>query len=131
MNAVLTKATALNYARTRLEVICARVYLVICWEPITNHAMVSLVSTFIRDYSSIQYSLDIDECRTNIGNCSQLCTNTDGSYFCSCQSGYLLEANNQSCNGKSGLKRISLIFTIDGFSLFINELCLLCGMLLE
>ena len=44
MNAALTKATALNYARTRLEVM-----------------------------------------------------------LCSCQSGYLLGANNQSCNGKSGL----------------------------
>ena len=43
MNAALTKATALNYARTRMEVIFARVNLVICWEPITNHAMVSLV----------------------------------------------------------------------------------------
>ena len=131
MNAVLTKATALNYARTRLEVICARVYLVICWEPITNHAMVSLVSTLIRDYSTIQYSLDIDECSTNKGNCSQLCMNTNGSYACLCQSGYLLGANNQSCNGKSGLKGFNLIFTIDGFSLFKNELCLLCGMLLK
>ena len=43
MNAALTKATALNYARTRLEVIFARVNLAICWEPIINHAMVSLV----------------------------------------------------------------------------------------
>ena len=103
MNAALTKAIALNYARTRLEVICARVYLVICWEPIINHAMVSLVSTLIRDYSSIQCSLDIDECSTNKGNCSQLCMNTVGSYLCSCLPGYLLGANSQSCNGKSGL----------------------------
>ena len=43
MNAGLTLATALNYARTRLEVIFAHVNLVICWEPIINHAMVSLV----------------------------------------------------------------------------------------
>ena len=43
MSAALTKATALNYARTRLEVIFACVNLAICWEPITNHAMVSLV----------------------------------------------------------------------------------------
>ena len=32
----------------------------------------------------------------------KLCMNTNGSYICSCQSGYLLGANNQSCNGKSG-----------------------------
>ena len=103
MNAALTKATALKYAQTRMEVMFARVNLVICWELIEKLAMVSQVLTLIRDYSTILCSLDIDECSTNKGNCSQLCTNTVGSYFCSCQSGYLLGANNQSCNGKSGL----------------------------
>ena len=103
MNAALTKATALNCARTRSEVIFARVNLAICWKPIINHAMVSLVCSLISDYSSIQCSLDIDECRTNKGNCSQLCTNTVGSYACSCLPGYLLGVNNKSCNGKSGL----------------------------
>ena len=43
MNAALTKATALNYARTPMEVILAHVNLAICWEPIINHAMVRLV----------------------------------------------------------------------------------------
>ena len=65
MNAALTKATALNYARTRLEVIFARVNLVICWEPITNHAMVELVwfdLLLLEIIQSIQCSLDIDEC---------------------------------------------------------------------
>ena len=102
MNATLTKATALKYAQTRMEVMFAHVNLVICWELITKHAMVSLVLTLIRDYSSILCSLDIDECSTNKGNCSQICTNTDGSYVCSCQSGYLLGADRKTCNGKSG-----------------------------
>ena len=43
MNAALTKATVLKFARTRMEVIFAHANLAICWEPITNHAMVSLV----------------------------------------------------------------------------------------
>ena len=43
MNAALTKATALKYAQTRMEVMFARVNLAICWEPITNRATVSLV----------------------------------------------------------------------------------------
>ncbi|KAL5497494.1 hypothetical protein EMCRGX_G013970 [Ephydatia muelleri] len=41
--------------------------------------------------------VDINECSTNNGNCSQICMNTIGSYICSCVSGYLLGANNQSC----------------------------------
>ena len=103
MNAALTKATALKYAQTRMEVMSARVNLAICWELIAKHAMVSLILTLIRDYSSIHCSLDIDECSSNKGNCSQICTNTDGSYVCSCQSGYLLGADSKTCNGKSGL----------------------------
>eukprot|EP00731_Ephydatia_muelleri_P017659 Em0010g757a len=98
MNAALTKATALKYAQTRMEVMFAHVNLVICWELIAKHAMVCLILTLIRDYSSIHCSLDIDECSTNKGNCSHICTNTDGSYACSCLRGYLLEANNQSCD---------------------------------
>ena len=41
MNAALTNATALNYAQTSMEVMFAHVNLVINWEPITSHAMVS------------------------------------------------------------------------------------------
>ena len=33
-------------------------------------------------------------------NCSQFCINTLGSYYCSCTTGYMLSANNQSCAGK-------------------------------
>ena len=47
--------------------------------------------------------IDIDECNTNNGGCNQTCTNNVGSFFCSCQPGYQLYANNQSCNGKQDL----------------------------
>ena len=43
MNAALTKAIALKYAQTRMEAMFAHVNLVICWELIAKHAMVSLV----------------------------------------------------------------------------------------
>ena len=33
-------------------------------------------------------SLDVDECTANTENCAQTCTNTDGSYTCSCIEGY-------------------------------------------
>lgn len=33
---------------------------------------------------------DINECSINNGNCDQTCTNTPGSYFCSCSEGFYL-----------------------------------------
>ena len=46
--------------------------------------------------------LDQNECATvNNGGCSQLCTNTNGSYECSCVLGYELNADGFSCNGNA------------------------------
>ena len=42
---------------------------------------------------------DVDECLTNNGGCGQTCTNTDGSFQCSCGAGYLLAADNLDCEG--------------------------------
>lgn len=36
------------------------------------------------------------------GTCSQLCTNTDGSFTCGCVEGYLLQPDNRSCKAKNG-----------------------------
>ena len=46
-------------------------------------------------------TLDINECNTNNGGCSHSCTNTEGSYYCSCDEGYVLDANDHACNGKT------------------------------
>ena len=43
------------------------------------------------------FLLDIDECSEGSDNCAQRCTNTAGSYTCSCNSGFTLAANRQSC----------------------------------
>ena len=43
---------------------------------------------------------DINECAMYNGNCSQICTNTNGSYLCSCSSGYGLNADNRTCTGE-------------------------------
>ena len=50
-------------------------------------------------HARLHILVDINECRTNNGGCSQLCTNNDGSYECVCTSGYTLGANGRSCNG--------------------------------
>ena len=44
--------------------------------------------------------LDINECEEGTSRCDQICTNTDGSYVCSCRSGYYLDADNHTCSGQ-------------------------------
>ena len=48
----------------------------------------------------ILYCLDIDECRNNIDGCTQNCTNTPGSYYCSCNIGYSLASDGHTCEGR-------------------------------
>ena len=43
------------------------------------------------------YFSDINECSEGTDNCDQRCTNTDGSYTCSCNSGYTLAEDGRSC----------------------------------
>ena len=43
------------------------------------------------------YISDIDECTEDA--CDHNCTNTDGSFTCSCNNGYELDDNGRSCNG--------------------------------
>ena len=46
--------------------------------------------------------LDVDECASDIDNCdtNAVCTNTHGSFTCSCRSGYV--ENGETCIGKIG-----------------------------
>ena len=46
------------------------------------------------------YNADVDECLSSNGGCGQACTNTDGSFQCSCDEGYILAADNLECDGK-------------------------------
>ena len=43
--------------------------------------------------------LDIDECAEDNGGCSHTCTNTGGSFKCSCPDGYLLLDDEKNCSG--------------------------------
>ena len=42
-------------------------------------------------------SPDINECLEETSGCSHNCDNTEGSYSCSCPTGYLLEPDNHTC----------------------------------
>ena len=43
--------------------------------------------------------VDHDECATGHDNCDQNCHNSHGSFSCSCNSTWRLDANGYTCNG--------------------------------
>ena len=45
----------------------------------------------------ISYHIDIDECMSENGGCSHTCTNSDGSFACSCPSTMILGENGKTC----------------------------------
>ena len=53
--------------------------------------------------------VDVDECSTNQDTCKQLCTNTEGSYNCSCSPGFLLMDDGNSCQGTLCIMMESLV----------------------
>ena len=42
---------------------------------------------------------DIHECSEGISGCNQVCSNTIGSYYCTCFEGYYLGGDNHTCLG--------------------------------
>ena len=47
-------------------------------------------------------NIDTDECAVANGGCEDICTNTNGSFYCSCGTGFQLN-NNVFCSGKEVL----------------------------
>ena len=43
---------------------------------------------------------DLDECTLGVSGCAHLCTNTPGSFTCSCRSGYQINSDLLTCSGK-------------------------------
>ena len=43
------------------------------------------------------YKPDINECDEDKGGCSHRCTNTEGSFECSCNDGYILDSDRRNC----------------------------------
>ncbi len=49
-------------------------------------------------------SSDIDECFLSFNKCNHMCTNTPGSYTCSCQQGYTFDPDDLLCRGKCNIR---------------------------
>ena len=55
-----------------------------------------LCNTFLPNFTPA----DVNECETNNGECTQLCTNSDASFSCSCEEGFILQDDQKTCKGK-------------------------------
>ena len=53
----------------------------------------------IHNYDFNKKCSDIDECVFDDGGCNQTCTDTTGSYYCSCDEGYKLNNDSHGCDG--------------------------------
>ena len=62
---------------------------------------VSVIIKTHRKLNEIEFCqpfIDLNECA--YAGCEQECKNTIGSYYCYCNSGYTLNSNEESCDGK-------------------------------
>ena len=98
MSVLLIMAAVLKYVLILLVVTVVVAILVTICPVMEKHAMVSL-HVFYLIITCSSFWLDINECATNNGGCGQVCTNTVGSYSCSCNTGYTLSSNQKSCTG--------------------------------
>ena len=64
-------------------------------------------------------SIDINECETANGGCEQMCSNTIGSFACSCTVGYRLDENGLNCTGEQN-HRVVRSFSGESAKLWIN-----------
>ena len=80
------------------------------WAVMDLTAMVSYLY-MQKDCSMKSLLSDINECDEGISGCNQTCTNTNGSYICSCFDGYVLDADGHSCNGKVYIAHATYVTT--------------------
>ena len=55
-----------------------------------------------RCWVTLYTDTNVNECATNNGGCAHTCTDTEGSFTCSCRSGFVLASNGLDCNGEEG-----------------------------
>ena len=56
-----------------------------------------VINSFQASVCMLFFMIDVDECEES--PCEQWCTDTEGSFFCSCNSGFMLSSDRLQCNG--------------------------------
>ena len=94
--------TVLRSVQTLMGVMCVPAPLVISQKVTIADAMVCIKYVVIATLCiklRITHA-DIDECSSGTDLCAHNCTNSIGSYLCSCGTGYRLNADGFQCDGK-------------------------------
>ena len=61
--------------------------------------VVIIIAHVLFTHMDTLFNLDIDECSDRTDGCSQIYTNTSGSFICVCNSGLQMDNNGVTCNG--------------------------------
>ena len=56
-------------------------------------------------------TVDINEC-LEYNDCHQICSNTEGSYECSCDTGFVLKTDNRTCKGNFNRARTIYLIAV-------------------
>ena len=63
----------------------------------------SYVFILLNSTNNLQFLMflaDLDEChKKSYHDCSQMCINTEGGFYCFCEEGYQLLSDNKTCEG--------------------------------
>ena len=74
--------------------------------------------------------IDINECETDHnGGCDHICTNTNGSYYCTCQNGYDLMKDNSSCAGMNEMVIIAKTDSIEYYQTLMSVRMIMEGVI--
>lgn len=64
---------------------------------------------------NLNFISDVNECENNNGGCAQQCVNIEGSFFCQCNPGFVLEMNQRRCQGKYPFHQTRYGLSVLGF----------------
>ena len=95
MSVMTVMEDVLKYALTQSAVIIVHVTLDTLLMLIIMLVMVRIL--FITITGNIP--IDIDECSAGTDDCEHTCFNTNGSYVCDCNVGYVLDTDGSDCIG--------------------------------
>ena len=98
MNAMMVLMTVIIIAPTLMEALNVAVIMAIDLIAMVVLALVSILQNNIPDTTLLLS--DINECDEGIDDCDHNCTNTEGSFDCSCMNGYKLDSDQSNCTGK-------------------------------
>ena len=100
MNVAQAMVAVHKTALTQMVVTIALVMLVIHLTVTSTFVTVSTVAYKILKLKSYIYIVDINECNQGNGGCEHTCTDTVGSFSCSCNTGYQL-IGGRHCSGNN------------------------------